>query len=267
VAAARDRSDGSSESRRTFLYLIGRLNDGVTLDAAKAELDTLLAGWPSSIALPANATGVHTPDTKNHRLRSGPLRRKSSAARRPLCSSCRAPCVRAADRVRESREPAARARRVAPQGVARRSALGAGRARLLRQFMVEGCLLSFAGAALRSRTSRSSASGAHRRVPDRPPEIGRITLDPGPRFTPLGRTRTGAIFGLAPAACLGADATSLALKEGGQRTTAGAGRNRVRRALVARVALAVALVIGAGLLLRTVLNCRTSTPGSIADVS
>ena len=62
------------------------------------------------------------------------------------------------------------------------------------------------------------------------------------------------VFGLAPLLHLAPAATASALKEGGQRSTGGA-RNRIRRGLVAaEVALAVALVIGAGLLLRTVLN-------------
>ena len=62
------------------------------------------------------------------------------------------------------------------------------------------------------------------------------------------------MFG-APLVHLSPDVTALALKESGQRSTASAGRSRARRAIVAgEVALAVALVIGAGLLLRTVLN-------------
>ena len=53
-----------------FLYLIGRLNDGTSLDTANAEIETLLAGWPSSIARAADATqGPHTLDTQGHRLR------------------------------------------------------------------------------------------------------------------------------------------------------------------------------------------------------
>ena len=76
------------------------------------------------------------------------------------------------------------------------------------------------------------------------------------------RSATGAVFGLAPLLHLAPDATSLALKEGGTRTTAGAGRNRIRRGLVAaEVALAVALVIGAGLLLRTVMNLSNVDTG------
>src|SRR5205085_5462889 len=73
---------------------------------------------------------------------------------------------------------------------------------------------------------------------------------------------TGAVFGLAPLLHLAPNATSMALKEGGTRSTAGAGRNRVRRGLVAaEVALAVALVIGAGLLLRTVMNLSNVDTG------
>ncbi len=65
---------------------------------------------------------------------------------------------------------------------------------------------------------------------------------------------TGAVFGLAPLLHLAPNATSMALKEGGQRSTS-SGRNRLRRTLVVgEVALAVTLVIGAGLLLRTVMN-------------
>ncbi|PYR50163.1 MAG: hypothetical protein DMF89_10195 [Acidobacteria bacterium] len=81
-------------------------------------------------------------------------------------------------------------------------------------------------------------------------------------FTLIIGLATGAVFGLAPLLHLAPDATATALKEGGTRTTAGAGRNRVRRGLVAvEVALAVALVIGAGLLLRTVMNLSTVDSG------
>src|SRR5262245_19255221 len=53
-----------------FLYLIGRLNEGVSLPMARAELETLLEGWPTSIARAASAAqGLHTPTTATHRLR------------------------------------------------------------------------------------------------------------------------------------------------------------------------------------------------------
>src|SRR5207302_4639417 len=92
--------------------------------------------------------------------------------------------------------------------------------------------------------------------PNSLPRSADVSLDLGVlAFTLIIGLATGAVFGLAPLLHLAPDATSMALKEGGTRTTASAGRNRVRRGLVAaEIALAVALVIGAGLLLRTVMN-------------
>ena len=133
-----------------FLYLIGRLADGATLASAQAELDTLLAGWRSTIAAPAGATnGPHTPDTKNHRLRLDPLQLQIVGSARTAVFVLQGAvifvlliaCANLANLLlarAESRH----------KEFAVRSALGAGRWRLLRQFMVEGCLLSFSGAAL-----------------------------------------------------------------------------------------------------------------------
>jgi predicted permease len=241
-----------------FLYLIGRLAHGVTLQTATAELDTLLAGWPTSIARPADpARGVHTPDTKNHRLRLDPLQMQIVGGARTAVLVLQGAvvfvlliaCANLANLLlarAESRH----------KEFAVRAALGAGRWRLLRQFMVEGCVLSFAGATLGLGVA---AAGMHALIavhPDSLPRSADVSLDVGVLvFTVIIGLATGAVFGLAPLLHLAPDATSLALKEGSMRSTAGAGRNRVRRGLVvAEVALAVALVIGAGLLLRTVTN-------------
>jgi predicted permease len=122
--------------------------------------------------------------------------------------------------------------------------------------MVEGCVLSLGGAALGLGVAIAGVRALVAAYPESLPRSADVALDAGVLgFTLLVGLATGAVFGLAPLLHLAPDATSLALKEGGTRTTAGAGRNRIRRALVAaEVALAVALVIGAGLLLRTVMN-------------
>jgi len=250
-----------------YLYSIGRLKPGVTLASASAELETILANWLPSLqaARPANATGgIHAPDPKNHRFRFDPLQTQIvGSARRAVLVLQGAvvfvlliACANLANLLlarAESRH----------KEFAVRSALGAGRARLLGQFMVEGCLLSFSGAALGLGVAIVGLRALIAAYPDSLPRSADITLDLGVlAFTLLVGLATGAVFGLAPLLHLGADATSLALKESGQRTTAGAGRNRVRRALVAgEVALAVALVIGAGLLLRTVLNLSNVDAG------
>jgi predicted permease len=248
-----------------FLYLIGRLASGVTLSAANAELDTLLAGWPGSIARPANATGgVHTPNPRTHRLRFDPLQAQIvGSARRAVLVLQGAvvfvlliACANLANLLlarAESRH----------KEFAVRSALGAGRGRLLRQFMVEGCLLSIAGASLGLALAVWGVRALIAAYPQSLPRSADVTLDLGVlAFTLIVALATGAVFGLAPLLHLSPQSTAAALKESGQRSTAAAGRNRVRRALVAgEVALAVALVIGAGLLLRTVLNLSNVDTG------
>jgi predicted permease len=248
-----------------FLYLIGRLADGSTLDTAKAELDTLLARWPDSIARPADATrGVHTPDTKNHRLRLDALQMQIVGGARTAVLVLQGAvvfvlliaCANLANLLlarAESRH----------KEFAVRSALGAGRWRLLRQFIVEGCVLSFSGAALGLGVAVFGLRALIAAYPDSLPRSADISLDLGVlAFTLIIGLATGAVFGLAPLLHLAPDVTSIALKEGGMRSTASAGRNRIRRGLVAaEVALAVALVMGAGLLLRTVRNLSNVDSG------
>ena len=90
----RCRSNPANRQNRGshFLYLIGRLADGATLDSAKAELETLLAGWPSvDRAAPADRASACTRRTPRT-IGCGSIRCRcrSSAARGPRCSCCRA---------------------------------------------------------------------------------------------------------------------------------------------------------------------------------
>ena len=144
-----------------------------------------------------------------------------------------------------------------------RMALGAGRLRLLRQFMVEGCLLSCTGALLGLGVAVFGVRALIAAYPDSLPRSADVSLDVGVlAFTLAIGLATGVVFGLAPLLHVAPTATASALKESGQRTTASASRNRLRRGLVmGEVALAVALVIGAGLLLRTVMNLANVDAG------
>jgi putative ABC transport system permease protein len=75
-----------------FLFLIGRLKDGTTLAAAKAELETLLAAWPSSVSRPvSNANGPYTRIHSAIVCVSIRFRNRSLAARRSPSSCCRVP--------------------------------------------------------------------------------------------------------------------------------------------------------------------------------
>ena len=134
-----------------------------------------------------------------------------------------------------------------------RTALGAGRGRLLRQFMTEGVGLAVLGGAAGLGLAYLGLRALIAANPDSLPRSADIGLDvPVVLFTVAIALLTGVVFGLAPLLHVGQRAVSLALKEGGTRSTATIARNRVRRGLVvAEVALAVMLVVGAGLMLRS----------------
>ena len=99
--------------------------------------------------------------------------------------------------------------------------------------------------------------------PDSIPRALEIALDWKVLLFTLGVSIvTGLIFGMAPLLHLREQVVTISLKEGGQRATAGAARARVRSGLVmAEVALAVVLVVGAGLLLRSFQKLMTVDAG------
>jgi predicted permease len=137
-----------------------------------------------------------------------------------------------------------------------RTALGAGRWHLVRQFMAEGLLLSIAGGALGLVVAKAGVEALVRIYPTTLPRTSELGLDPIVLlFTVVVSLVTGLLFGLAPLLHTRASGLLSALKDGGAKGATGGVRGRVRSALVVvEVALAVMLVIGAGLLLRTVWN-------------
>src|SRR5689334_1525542 len=243
-----------------YLYLIGRLADGSTAAGARAELDTLLRGWQRSITgsdNPPREQRVHTPDQANHRLRFDPLQAQIVGGARTSVWVLQGAvvfvlliaCANLANLLlarAESRH----------KELAVRAALGAGRGRLMRQFMAESLVLSFAGAIA---GLALAYWGVHALVAANAGSIpraasvaldGRVLL-----FTLALAIVTGLLFGLAPLLHLSTNSIGLTLRDAGSRTTAGAARNRVRRGLVvAEMAFAVMLVVGAGLLLRSFWN-------------
>ena len=144
-----------------------------------------------------------------------------------------------------------------------RSALGAGRWRLLRQFLTEGIVLALAGGALGAALGLVGLKALLAANPESLPRSGEIALDSSVLlFTLVISFITGAIFGLSPLLHLRQRVVNSALRESGQRSTASAARTWVRRVLVmSEVALAVVLVIGAGLLLRSFWNLMTVDAG------
>jgi len=245
-----------------FLYLIGRLADGSTPAAARAELETLLSQWRTRVfgvratETPGPANGfLHAPGASGHRLRIDPLQAEivgnattavwvlQGAVLLVLLIACANLSTLLLSRAESRRKE-----------FAVRAALGAARLRLLRQSIVEGCLLSSIGAALGIAVAASSTRLLFAAYPDALPLSATVALDWRVlAFTSAVAVATGVVFGAAPLVHITSSLTAAALKEGGLRATAG--RHLARRILVTcEVALAVALVVGAGLLLRTVDN-------------
>ena len=246
-----------------FLYLIGRLADGSTPKLAQAEMDTLLARWQQDARGTRGPNGLlHAPNPKGHRLRIDPLQARvvgtATTAVWVLQGAVVLVLLIACANLSTLLLSRAESRR---REFAVRSALGATSGRLLRQSVAEGCLLSTIGGALGLGVAVAGVRALVVAFPDTLPRAGGIAIDWRVlTFTCGVAIATGVIFGIAPLLHLAPEATTPALKEGGQRTTGG--RHLLRRGLVVcEVALAVALVAGAGLLLRTVGNLTRTDPG------
>jgi putative ABC transport system permease protein len=143
-----------------------------------------------------------------------------------------------------------------------RAALGASRRRLIRQLLTESVVLSLAGGALGIALSRWAVSGLLALAPDgRIPRVEMIRVDGWVLTFALGASLlTAMLFGLAPAVTLSRRRFAGTLLPGGR--TFGAGQERLRAALVvAEIALALMLVTGAGLLVKSFMRLRAVDSG------
>ncbi len=152
------------------------------------------------------------------------------------------------------------------QEIAIRSAMGASRARLISQLLTESALLSFAGGALALVFAYLGARALIAVNPGIIPRAQSIHMDSHVLgFTFLLSILTGLAFGLIPAFSAARTNLQDALREGG-RTGAGVARRRLRGALVAaEVALALMLLICAGLLIQSFSRLTAVSPGFRID--
>ena len=138
--------------------------------------------------------------------------------------------------------------------VAIRASVGAGRGRLIQQFLTESVLLSVIGGVLGVALGYALMAALKAAVPPFSlPSEASITLDSRVLLFALGLSvLTGLVFGLAPAIQATRPNLSGSMKEGGHGTGVGAGKHRLRSALVVtEVALAFLLLTGSGLLIRS----------------
>jgi putative ABC transport system permease protein len=130
-----------------------------------------------------------------------------------------------------------------------RAALGASRWRLIQALLVEGLVLSLAGAAIGVALAYGGVQILRAWLPAGLPRVANIGLDYRVLFATISAaTLTGIIFGVVPAFQSSRPDLTTALKDSGRSNTAGAGSQLARSVLVvSEVALAVILLVGAGL--------------------
>ncbi len=147
--------------------------------------------------------------------------------------------------------------------VAIRAALGASRARLIRQHLTESLVLATIGGGLGLLIAFWMVDLLVSFAPKGTPRVEEIAIDPGVLAFTLGMAvLTGVVFGLAPALLSSKTNFNRALKEGGRDTATTSRGARLRSALVvSEVALALMLLIGAGLLIKSFVNLQRVDPG------
>jgi putative ABC transport system permease protein len=150
--------------------------------------------------------------------------------------------------------------------LAMRTALGAGRGRLVRQLLTESTLLAVAGGSVGLVFAWSTVDMLTTFVGRFTSRTGEIAIDPGVLlFTLAVSIVTGLLFGTFPALAARTDLMS-ALRSGGKGTSDAGGRRRTQGALiVAQVAVSVVLLISAGLLLHSFYRLQNVDPGFRGD--
>ncbi len=248
-------SAASLESRDSrFNTIVASLKPGVTLQQAQAEIDTIARRLAEQY--PATNTGWRARLISLHEDVTGDVRPAFFVLLGAVLFVLLITCANVANLLL--------ARASARQKeMAIRTALGASRARILRQLLTESLLLALMGGVLGLLLALWGVDLLVAASPANLPRVTEINVDNRVlAFTLIVSAFTGIIFGLFPALASSKLDLNESLKEGGRSSMEGARRNRVRSLLVvSEIALSLVLLIGAGLLIKSFLRLLDTNPG------
>lgn len=238
-----------------FLNVIARLKPGVTPAQAQADLNTITARL-SSEHKETYRSSFSTTIRSLHEDLVGDLRR----AMLVLLGAVGLVLLIACANVAHLRLASATARY---REFAIRAALGARRGRVVRQFLTESVLLSLVGGAIGLGVAVWLVRALVLLIPKNTPRVEEIRLDYRVVLFTLGTSLlTGIIFGLAPAFQAARTNLNDVLKEAGRSGSDTSRRLRLRNLLVvSEFALSLVLLIGAGLMVKSLLRLQDVKPG------
>jgi putative ABC transport system permease protein len=236
------------------LDVIGRLKEGVTIEQAQAEMNLIVSDigrqYPDTNSeFGVRVASFHQDLIRDVRLALWTLFGAVGCVLLIACANvANLLLARATTRQKE---------------VAIRTALGASRARVMRQLITESLLLSCLGGVLGLLLAMWGTELVLALVPKGLPRVESVGFDVSVLgFTTFVSIATGLLFGIAPALQISKTNLTQSLKEGGRSATGGAQHNRVRSILVvAEVAIALTLLVTAGLLINSFYRLQNLKPG------
>jgi putative ABC transport system permease protein len=237
-----------------YLSAVGRLRDGVTVAQARADLDGIEQAIAHQFPSKVGGYSIGLDSFLDSMVRS---------VQRPLWILFGAVgCVLLIACVNVSNLLLARASTRTGE-IAVRSALGAGRGRLVRQLLAESVVLSLAGGLAGLLLGSWGVRALMLLAPADLPRAAAVRMDPSVLMFSLGLSLVaGLIFGVAPAVIASRPDLAVFLKDVRRDGGSAGGRRRLRAALVAaQVALALVLLAGAGLAARSFNRLTSVDPG------
>ena len=236
------------------LQMIARLKPGVSLEQAQAELATV--GAAVAAANPATDKGATIRVTRLHEEIVGEVRTPVLALLGAVVLVLMIACANIGNL--QLARASIRAREIAV-----RNALGAGRARIVRQLLTESVLLGALGSAIGLLLSYWMLEALLTLAPPETVRLEDVQIDGTVLAFGIALALiTSVIFGLVPALHSVRGDLAATMRESGKGSSGGRAGVGVRSAfVVAELALALVLLVGAGLLMRTLTNLRSVDPG------